>query len=124
MAWVTGIREVKLVTVAREEPSGMRKGPALTREVRQVQELPPDAIAQSVARALVYLPTSRGAAGPCGSWARCGTPRLRWPQQPASPFAWSIANLIVPLNAFYAAYQPPARFGARSGRHRGLQTSG
>lgn len=133
MAWVRGIREVRQVTVALDDDLvGLRRGPVLTKQQRVITELAPRAIAQTVGtRALTFLPTNTGA-GPCGTRARGLCQRRmvdpnkfrgqRWvcgdryqPVMSPSPLRWSIEHLVEPLAAWYATYEEPMHFGAKSG---------
>lgn len=106
MAWVIGIREVRQVTVeAQPEAVGLRRGPVLTKQERVISELPPESWARLV-HFRVALPLTSGA-GVCGT-------SLRGPKV-GTALAWSIKHLVPPLRAYYAAYVPPMRFGAKPG---------
>lgn len=101
-----GIREVSLVTVAvNGDLVGFRRGPVMTCTTRVARQLPRDTW-QRLVHYRVMLPEIRGA-GPCGTDARreCKPGVLRW----------SVRNLVEPLRAYYAAYTPPMRFGAKPG---------
>lgn len=120
MAWVVRIREVRQVSVEAEpEQVGLRRGPVVMKLERVISELRPEAWARLV-RAPVALPLHTGA-GPCGSDTTHAEGRTIFRGVPvlfggqASPFGWSIANLIDPLAAYYATYEPPLRFGAKPG---------
>lgn len=123
MAWVTGVTQVKHVDVPVQNG---RRGPLIFHRECVVVQLEPHAVAEVVGcRLLVFLPEHTGA-GPCGTYARYQIPdplvsrNVRWRR---SPFAWSIRYLIEPLRAYYAAYVPPKRFGAKPGP-RGWRTHG
>lgn len=106
MAWVTAIREVRVVTVAANpDLVGFRKGPVMTRTRRVVREVPRASWA-SLMHFRVTLPAHRGA-GPCGTDARreCRPGVLKW----------SRVYLLAPLAAYYSSYVPPMRFGAKPG---------
>lgn len=109
MAWVRGIREVRHVhTPVDEEQVGHRRGPVVMKVERVITELPASAIAQIVGhRPMVLLPVHTGA-GPCGTLAR-GTSGRSWAAW------WSFHRLVQPIRAYYAAYVPPMRFGAKPG---------
>lgn len=113
MAWVKGIREVHYVDVPISEN---QHGPVACRKQRLVTELPSCALGGTIrVGPLVFLPVHTGA-GPCGTRARYPMPDLlvarnvHWGR---SPLAWSILHLVEPLQAYYAAYEPPRRFGAK-----------
>lgn len=113
MAWVVSIREVHNIEVVVEE---YRRGPVVTETKREETILPRDCWARLLSLK-VDLPLHRGA-GPCGTNARksMNDPlviRHRWYWR--SPLTWSARNLVEPLRAFYAAYVPPMRFGAKPG---------
>lgn len=110
MAWVRGIREVRYDSVATNE----RHGPTMERQMRVVVDLPDRAITETLrCRSMVPLPVHRGA-GPCGTYARMRLYPL--PKHSSQlPLDWSIQHLVAPLQAYYAAYRPPMRFGAKPG---------
>lgn len=115
MAWVRGIREVRHVHIpVDEEQVGLRRGPVVMKVERVITELPVRMIEQIVGRRSVLLPLHTGA-GPCGSLARGATGRS-WASW------WSFHRLIEPIRAYYAAYVPPMRFGAKPGP-RGRRTA-
>lgn len=101
--WVIGIREVKIVEVEIEDSS--THGPRMLRRQLTVIDLQPEAWVRLL-HFRVALPQHRGA-GPCGTSVRgvCTAGALRW----------SIEHLLDPLAAYYAAYVPPMRFGAKPG---------
>lgn len=102
--WVTGIREVRHVTVAADGGFvHMQRGPVMTREVREVVELPPEAWARLL-NYRVALPTQQAIG------RRCGT---------AGVLAWSVKHLLDPLAAYYATYEPPLRWGSACGSRAG-----
>lgn len=105
MAWVRGIRQCVNVLVANEPHE--RRGPMTMRQERVCVDLSAAAIEQTVGRRIHTLPDHRGA-GPCGTLARTRSGRsyATW---------WSVKHLIAPLAAYYAAYVPPLRFGAKPG---------
>lgn len=107
MAWVRGIREVHYVEEVVHEARRAVTGriPGVARERRVIVDLPADAIARVIGRRLHWLASNTGA-GPCGTYAR------RAPS--GSPMRWSIAHLVEPLVHYYATYEPPLRFGAKS----------
>lgn len=92
-----GIREVKFVRPERYERE------AIPKAVRVTINLPREAIGRTVTPAYWVLPVYTGA-GPCGTYAR----------RACAGLAWSIRHLVEPLAAYYAAYVPPLRFGAKS----------
>jgi hypothetical protein len=67
-----------------------------------------ETFARTISRHAHDLPASRGAAGPCGTLARCKSGRsyATW---------WSVRQLLRPVAAYYATYEPPLRFGAKPG---------
>jgi hypothetical protein len=131
VAWVTGIREVRHVLVAADgDAVGQRRGPVMTRTVRQKVDLVPGSWLRVLGEPH-ELPAASGA-GPCGTLARCSwvqrlvDPNLfvsqrfvtadPYPIVPSpTPFAWSLEHLVAPLVAYYARYVPPLRFGAKPG---------
>lgn len=107
MGWVRGIREVRHVVVALGGvEDGHRSGPH-SEERRVIIDLPPEAWQRVVRGGMTYLPAHTGA-GPCGTVGR-GPSGRGW------VWWWSIRHLINPLRAYYAAYAPPMRFGAKPG---------
>lgn len=111
---ILGIRECVHELVEVEEQRGLRQGPVLKETRRRCYDLPRESIARTVGRRIHTLPEHRGA-GPCGTLARCASGRSygTW---------WSVRNLITPLAAYYASYEPPLRFGAKPGP-RGRRTA-
>lgn len=106
MGWVRGIREVRQVTIALDgDQVGLRRGPVMTKQERVIIDLPAEAWARLVHFQESVPPLCAGA-GPCGTLARCPF-RTR--------MLWSVEHLIEPLAAYYAAYVPPMRFGAKPG---------
>lgn len=101
--WVTGIREVKRVDVPIED--AQQHGPRVLRRELTVIDLPHEAW-KRLLHFRVSLPLHRSA-GPCGTSLRgaCAAGTLRW----------SIQHLVDPLALYYAAYEPPMRFGAKPG---------
>lgn len=112
MSWVIGIREVKMRAPERDLRE-TRKGPASVVPVRVIVDLPTCALGGTIKRGgTVFLPVHTGA-GPCGTNARV-TWGPRSPLPRATPLEWTVAHLLEPLRAYYAAYEPPMRFGAKS----------
>lgn len=131
MMWVRGIKEARIVQPEREGKE------AIPEPVRMVFDLPASSISRTVRTGTWVLPLHTGA-GPCGTLARApwrqrmidpnrvfGTATLvsyiqqshdaepMRVQRSLTPLAWSIQHLVEPLAAYYAAYEPPRRFGAK-----------
>lgn len=101
MGFIVSIREVRHVEVPVQDD---RRGPVVFARRRREETLPPEAW-HRLLHFRVALPMHRSA-GPCGTSVR-GT-------STAGALAWSIQHLIDPLAAYYATYEPPLRFGAKS----------
>ena len=115
MAWVIGIREVRHVEVQIDDTR--LHGPRPRVKAMEVVDLPASAFGRTIRGGPpTFLPAHTGA-GPCGTHAR--RERLSFHGVPilfdneVSPLAWSIQHLVEPLAAYYAAYEPPRRFGAK-----------
>lgn len=114
MAWVRGIKEARIVQPEREGKD------AIPEPVRMIFDLPPSAISGTVRGGSWVLPLHTGA-GPCGTsikGAPCSSLIHRFAIVPGvarrgSPLAWSLVHLWPKLVAYYAAYEPPRRFGAK-----------
>lgn len=123
MAWVMGIREAHYVEVPVDEE---RHGPIAHRRERRITELPSSAIAGTVQRGHWLLPLYTGA-GPCGTLARDrghpgpGVRAVRMYRHAdgtmlqGGSLSWSFRRLVVPLQAYYAAYVRPLKFGPKTG---------
>ena len=79
---------------------GVRYGPVVTRVRRVIEELPRERW-EGMVQFNVMLPEHRCRHG----LGCCG----------AKVMSWSIWHLVEPLRAYYAAYVPPMRFGAKPG---------
>lgn len=129
--WVRGIKEARIVQPERDGKE------AIPKPVREVVELPASSIGRTVRGGTWVLPLHTGA-GPCGTFARAPwrqriidpnkvfgvATRVSYVQHSAdaepvkvqrslTPLAWSVQHLLEPLAAYYAAYVPPRRFGAK-----------
>lgn len=112
MGWVRGIRDVRHREVSADAMlAGIKRGPVVTRVERVITELPARSVADIVGRQrAVELPEHTGA-GPCGTLAR----RDEEERPARCALTWSIEHLVAPLQAYYATYEPPMRFGAKPG---------
>lgn len=103
--WVLGVKESHIVQTP--VPSAKR-GPVVLQPKRVCVDLPSGSIAEVLAKVSVLsLPWHTGA-GPCGTVARYGSGR-------SYAMLWTRRHLVAPIRAYYAAYVPPMRFGAKPG---------
>ncbi len=105
--WIRAVKEVRWVTVEADEFQEYKRGPVPLREERQIVEVPRSTWSRLVVALEVDLPLAAGA-GPCGTRTVRASGR-RWAVR------WSVFNLLRPLRAYYATYEPPMRFGAKPG---------
>lgn len=106
---VRGIIECRReeVLVPEERRSDVGRIPGVVRERRVCVQLPQHAIERTVGRRIHHLPETKGA-GPCGTHGRAASGR-------SYAIWWSVRYLVHPIAAYYAAYVPPLRFGAKPG---------
>lgn len=129
MAWVTGIKQV---TIFQPERDGKQ---AIPKPVRVVSSLLPHAIERTLQPRTVL--SENTGAGPCGTHARARAPACDpdrhlppgcyqpFPQRDvASPLAWSIPNLVEPLQAWYEKQNRPRDPLSRSGLPHGPRSGG
>lgn len=106
--WVVRIRQVTTETVAADGTLvGMRRGPVVTTEVRRYEDLLPE-VWHRVLAPPTDLPLHTRA-GPCGTLSRRPIYGGGWAMR------WCTLYLVAPLRAYYSAYEPPMRFGAKPG---------
>jgi hypothetical protein len=101
MSWIIGYRTVRMVQTF-ERRHGRPPRPYMR---RVVEYLPVIELAHAIPRAVMCLPERRTDTAPS-----------------SSAIAWSIRYLIEPLQAYYARYAPPLRYGLSiAPGHRGAR---
>lgn len=119
MAWVTGIREVRMIQPETEREGDGRQSmgrQSIPKPQRLVVTLPVGCVVGTIRQGpTVVLPVHTGA-GPCGTHARR--------ERALGVIAWSIVHLIEPLQAWYAEQNRPRDPLSRAGCLIGAKSGG